>query len=179
MNVVLHEGGMQSQPQVSLLLGGKTLSIQWKMPEKLFSNLQALVQGFATDSSRFMGYSNTIQEMKKAGVVATEGYYRRWNPTVRILAFPTKETVLYNGKKHIQFDSMYVCTLKVVGDRHGITAQAQRGGVVDFGFLGSQNSASINRGGGDAAAAGGNTGQQGRVLEDSDDTSDDDEEEGV
>ena len=101
------------------------------------------------------------------------------NPTVRILPFPTKETMLYNGKKHIQFDLVYVCTLKVVGDQHGITAQAQRGGVVDFGFQGSQNSASINHGGGDAAATGGNTGQQGRVLEDSNDTSDDDEEEGA
>ncbi len=123
-----------------------------------------------------------MQELKNAGVVATKGYYRgppqiikldvecTWNPMVRILPFPTKETVLYNGKKHIQFDSMYICT-KVVGDRHGITAQAQRGGVVDFGFQGSQNSASIDRGGGDAAAAGGNTGQQKRVLEDSDDMS--------
>jgi hypothetical protein len=44
IDVVLHEGGVQSkdaQPQVSLLLGGKTLSVQWKMPEKLFSDLQA------------------------------------------------------------------------------------------------------------------------------------------
>jgi hypothetical protein len=44
IDIVLHEGGMQSkdaQPQVSLLLGGKTLSVQWKMPEKLFSDLQA------------------------------------------------------------------------------------------------------------------------------------------
>jgi hypothetical protein len=35
----------------------------------------------------------------------------------------------------------------VAGKQHGITVQAQRGGVVDFGFLGSQNSASIDRGG--------------------------------
>ena len=34
IDVVLHEGGVPSkdaQPQVSLLLGGKTLSVQWKM----------------------------------------------------------------------------------------------------------------------------------------------------
>jgi hypothetical protein len=40
IDVVLHEGGMPSkdaQPQVSLLLGGKTLSVQWKKSEKLFS----------------------------------------------------------------------------------------------------------------------------------------------
>ena len=76
IDVVLHEGGVPSkdaQPQVTLLLGGKTLSVQWKMSEKLFSKLQATAQGFARDSSRFMGYSDTMQEMKKAGVIATDG----------------------------------------------------------------------------------------------------------
>jgi hypothetical protein len=163
IDVVLHEGGVPSkdaEPQVSLLLGGKTLSVQWKTSEKLFSELQASAQGIARDSSRFMGYSDTMQELKKAGVVATEGYYRgppqiikldvecTGEPQVKIRPFPTKETVFYKGKDHIQFNSMYVCTLKVAGERHSITAQAQRGGIVDFGFLGSQNSASIDRGGG-------------------------------
>ena len=43
IDVVLHEGGVPSkdaQPQVSLLLGGKTLSVQWKTSEKLFSEHQ-------------------------------------------------------------------------------------------------------------------------------------------
>ena len=77
IDVVLHEGGVPSkdaQPQVSLLLGGKTLSVQWKTLEKLFSEMHAMAQGFAKDSSRFMGYSDTMQEMKKAGVVATNSY---------------------------------------------------------------------------------------------------------
>jgi hypothetical protein len=50
IDVVLHEGGVPSkdaQPQVTLLLGGKTLSVQWKTSEKLFSELQASAQGFA------------------------------------------------------------------------------------------------------------------------------------
>ncbi len=67
IEVVLHEGGVPSkdaQPQVSLLLGGKTLSVQWKTSEKLFSELQASAQGIARDSSRFMGYSDTMQELK-------------------------------------------------------------------------------------------------------------------
>jgi hypothetical protein len=50
-----------AQPQVSLLLGGKTLSVQWKTSKKLFSDMQATVQGFARDTSRFMGYSETMQ----------------------------------------------------------------------------------------------------------------------
>jgi hypothetical protein len=42
---------------------------------------------------------------------------------------------------------MYVCMLKVAKDRHGLTAQPEDAGIADFGFLGSQNSASTKRGG--------------------------------
>ena len=86
--------------------------------------------------------------------------------------------MLYKGKHHIQFNSMYVCTLKVAGERHGITAQAQRGGIIDFGFLGSQNSASIDRGGG--GGDGGNNAaleQQGRVEESEGSSEEEDEDE--
>jgi hypothetical protein len=79
--------------------------------------------------------------------------------------------VSYKGKEHIQFNSKYVCTLKVAGERHGITAQAQRGEIVDFGFLGSQNSASINRGGGGGEGGSAARGQQGGRVEQSDDSS--------
>ncbi len=65
-----------AQPQVSLLPGEKTLSIQWKTLERLFSELQASMQGISRDSSRFTGYFNTMQDMKKAEVVPTDGYYR-------------------------------------------------------------------------------------------------------
>jgi len=79
IDIVLHEGGVPSkdaQPQVSLLLGGKALSVQWKTSGKLFSELQASAQGIPRDSSRFMGYSDTMQEMKKVRVVATDGFFR-------------------------------------------------------------------------------------------------------
>jgi len=134
-----------------------------------------------------MGYSDTMQEMRKAGVVATDYYYRgppqiikldmecTGEPKVKIRPFPTKEIVYYKGKEHIQFNSMYVCTLKVAGERHGITAQVQRGGIVDFGFLGSQNSASIDRGGG--GGDGGNAApEQQRRVEESEDSSEDEDE---
>ena len=93
--------------------------------------------------------------MKKAGVVATDNYYRgppqiikldvecTGEPKVKIRPFPTKETVHYKEEEHIQFNSMYLC---------------KRGGIVDFGFLGSQNSASIDRGGG--GGDGGNAPEQ-------------------
>ncbi len=61
---------------------------------------------------------------------------------------PTKEFVTDKNKAHHQFNSMYVCTLKVAGDPHGLTSQPKKGGMVDFGFVGSQNSAdSGGRGG--------------------------------
>ncbi len=54
--------------------------------------------------------------------------------------------VYYDKKEHIQFNTMYVCTLKVVKDRHGLQKQPEDAGIADFGFLGSQNSASMERG---------------------------------
>ena len=50
---------------------------------------------------------------------------------MKILSVPAKESVIY-----VQFKSTYVCTLKVDGDRNGITVQTQRGGIADFGLLG-------------------------------------------
>jgi hypothetical protein len=149
IDVVLHEGGIPSkdaQPQVSLLPGWKTLCVQWKILYKLFSKLQASSQEIAMDSSRFMGYTNTMQEITKAGVVAADGYYRgppqiikldvecMGNPKVKISPVLTKEMVLYKCKHRMQFNSMYVCTLKVVGDRQSITAQAQRGDIYTLAF---------------------------------------------
>ena len=165
IDVVLHEGGVPSkdaQPQVTLLIGGRTLSVQWKSSEKLFSELQAATQGFPGDSSRYAGYSDTIQLMANAGVTAVDGFHRgppqlisldvecTGNPKVTHFRVPTKEFVTYNNKSHQQFNSMYVCTLKVAGDRHGLTSQPKKGGIADFGFLGSQDSAASDRGGGRA-----------------------------
>ena len=42
---------------------------------------------------------------------------------MRISPVLTKEMVLYKGKQHVQFIFMYVCMLKVGGDRHSITAR--------------------------------------------------------
>jgi hypothetical protein len=59
-----------------------------------------------------------MQEMKKVGVIATNSYYRgplnmeyMEEPKVKISPALTKETVLYKGKQHVQFNSMYVCAL--------------------------------------------------------------------
>ncbi len=60
---------------------------------------------------------------------------------------PTKVRVYYNKKEHIQFNMMYVCTLKVAKDRQGLQKQPEDAGIADFGFLGSRNSASMEHGG--------------------------------
>jgi hypothetical protein len=64
----------------------------------------------------------------------------------------------------------------VAGERHGITAQAQRGGIIDFGFLGSQNSASIDRGGGGGNGGNAAPEQQGGRVEESENSSSSEEE---
>ena len=125
INVVLHEGSEPSkdaQAQVTLLVGGRMLSDQWKSSEKLFSELQAGSQGFPRDSSRYAGNSDTIKLMANAGVTAVNSFHQgppqlihldvecMGNPEVRHLYVPTKEFVTYKNKAHQQFNSMYVCT---------------------------------------------------------------------
>jgi hypothetical protein len=136
-----------------------TLSIQWKAPKKLYTELQATAQKIRRDTSHFMGYSDTMQLMRNNGVIAVEGYHRRapqfihldvkctGNPKVMRWKVPTKVRVYYDKKEHIQFNTMYVCMLKVAKDRHGLQKQPEDVGIADFGLLGSQNSTSMEHGG--------------------------------
>jgi hypothetical protein len=136
-----------------------TLSNQWKAPEKLYTKLQATTQKIRWDSSHLMGSSNTMQLIRNNGVTPMEGYHRgapqiihldikcTGDPKVKHWKVPTKVRVYYDKKEHIQFNTMYVCTLKVAKDRHGLTAQPEDAGIANFGFLGSQNSTSMERGG--------------------------------
>jgi hypothetical protein len=86
-----------------------------------------------------------------------------------------KEVVEFNGKHHLQFNSIYVCTQKVAGDRHGLTEQLQNTGIAGLGFLVSQNSVgSMECGGG-----GGNrsSAERQRRVEESDNLEEEEEEE--
>ncbi|KAL3823807.1 hypothetical protein ACHAXA_011594 [Cyclostephanos tholiformis] len=160
-----------AQPQVSLLPGGRMLSIQWKTSEKLFLDLQAAVQGIPKNSSRYTGYSDTTQVMVNAGVRAIDGYHRgapqlihldrecTGNPKIKMFQVPTKKKVSFAGMKHMQFNCMYVITLKVASDRHALTAQPKNGGIADFGFLESQSSTEVNRGVGGGGGGGGGGGR--------------------
>jgi hypothetical protein len=70
-----------------------------------------------------MGFSNTMQLMRKNGVTTIEGYHRgahqiihldvecTGDPKVMRWKVPTKVRVYYDKKEHIQFNTMYVCML--------------------------------------------------------------------
>jgi hypothetical protein len=76
IDIVLYKCGVppdDAQPHVTLLPGGMMLSIQWNAPKKLFTKLQATAQKIRRDSSHFMGYSDTMQLMRKYRVTAVEG----------------------------------------------------------------------------------------------------------
>jgi hypothetical protein len=85
-----------------------------------------------------VGHSDTMQLLTvKAGVTAMDGYHGgapqiihldvlcTGDPKVKQWKVPTKEAVEDKGKSQIQFNPMYVCTLKVAEDRHGLTLQLQ------------------------------------------------------
>ncbi len=169
INIVLHKGGVppkDTQPQVTLLPGGRMLSILWKTPERLFLEMQASVQGIKPDSSRFVGYSDTMQLMVSAEIRAINGYHRglplsiqldvkcTGNPKIKHFNVPTKQKVTFNGKMHMQFNSMQVCQLKVANDCHSFTAQPTNAGIADFGLLGSQSSTEVDHGGGGGGGGG-------------------------
>jgi hypothetical protein len=71
IDVVFHDGGVPSkskEPVISLYHGGKALRVEWKLPEKLFTDLQATAQGIPKESARFNEYGHTQDRMHQAGV---------------------------------------------------------------------------------------------------------------
>jgi hypothetical protein len=79
INVVFQGGGVPSkskEPVISLDQGGKALCVEWKLPEKLFTDLQAMAQGIPKDSARFNEYRHTQDRMHQARVHPIEKCYR-------------------------------------------------------------------------------------------------------
>jgi hypothetical protein len=46
-----------------------------------------------------------------------------------------KVRVYYDKKEQIQYNTMYVCSLKVAKDRHGLQKQPEYAGIADLGRL--------------------------------------------
>ena len=62
INVVFHNSGVPSkgeEPVVFLDHGGYAFHVEWKLPEKLFTDLQATAQGIPKDSACFNGYGHS------------------------------------------------------------------------------------------------------------------------
>jgi len=157
IDLILHEGGLpgkHAQPTALLLPDGMSVSIDWKVPQKLFTNRQAAAQGIDKYSSRFAAYTNNMQVMSRDGVHATDGFYRGTpqiipllvkcvgNPKVKRMAVPTGEKYEDSrGVKHEQYNSMYVVELRVDNHRVRMAEQVEEGNLANvFGFFGSQNS---------------------------------------
>jgi hypothetical protein len=79
IDVVFHDSGVPSkaeEPVITLNHGGKALRVEWKLPEKLFTNLQATAQGINKNSAQSNGYGHTQDRMQQAGVHPVERFYQ-------------------------------------------------------------------------------------------------------
>jgi hypothetical protein len=137
MDMVFHKGGIPSkraQPVMSLDQGGKTLKIKWKLSKQLFTDEQATAQAIPKDSAWYNGYTDTLDRIHQARVFPIDKYYQGapqvivldWectgNPVTNHWCVVTNKVVHYEGRDHIQFNSMYVTTLKVFKDCHTLTS---------------------------------------------------------
>ena len=79
INVVFHGGSVpfkSKEPVISLNQGGKALRVEWKLPKKLCTDLQATAQGILKDCAPFNGYGHTQDRMQQAGVHPVKKCYR-------------------------------------------------------------------------------------------------------
>jgi hypothetical protein len=128
IDVIFHEGGVppkSRKPVMMLDLGGKALQVEWKASERLYLDKQATSQGIPVDSVRYTGYPDTMDRMHQAGVTTINGYHRgapqvihldqecRGNPKTCRRSVLTSNEVFWESQNHMQFNSMYVMTLKV------------------------------------------------------------------
>ena len=79
IDVVFHNGDVPDkteEPNITLDEGGKALRVEWKLPKKLFTAMQATAQSIPVDSARHNVYCNTQDQMKAAGVHPVKKCYR-------------------------------------------------------------------------------------------------------
>jgi hypothetical protein len=184
IDVVFHKGGIPSKrthPVMSLDQGGKALKVEWKLSKRLFMDKQATAQAIPKDSARQNGYTDTPDRIHQAGVMPINKFYQGapqrialdWecmgNPVTNCWCIFTNKVVHYKGRDHIQFNSMYVTTLKVAKDCHTLTSGPKFAGITEFG-----NVRSLKCNGGGGGRGGGKDGRGGwcpptAVVKDRDD----------
>ena len=163
VDIVIHNSGVPTehgQPDIKLALGGKSVEIEWKHPESHFTDEQAEVQAIDPNSARYNAYADTMDKMFRAGNQAVSGFFRgapqvvdlevecTGVPKTRRYNILSDRTVRYEGTDHIQFDSMYVCTLKVATSRHSRVRATKDAGIAAFGKNKREGQSGSGSGGG-------------------------------
>jgi hypothetical protein len=148
IGVVFHEAGITSEralPVMSLDQGGKALKVEWKLSKHLFTDKQATAQAIPKDSAWYNGYVDTLDHIHQAGVFPINKYYRGAPQVIALdrecvgdqvtncWCVLTNKVVDYKGRDHIQFNLMYVMTLKVAKDCHTLTLGPKFAGIAKFG----------------------------------------------
>jgi hypothetical protein len=117
-------------------------------------------------------YEETMDMMHNAGTKAVDGFFCRTRqvvalnvkctgvPTTNRYNILTNKTVFFKGREHIQFDSMYVTTLKVAKGRHSRVKATKEAGIAAFGTL--KHEPLSSRGGNDGGGGGGGGGGRGK-----------------
>jgi hypothetical protein len=156
-----------------LALGGKSVEIEWKLPESHFTKEQAEVQAIDPSSARYNAYADTMDKLYRAGNQPVDGFFRGAPQVVKLdvecTGVPkterfnvlTERTVHFQGRDHIQFDSMYVCTLKVAESRHSRVRATKDAGNAAFGKLKHDHSSGGSNGNDDGGGGGGAPGWRG------------------
>ena len=131
----------------SFSLGGKSVEIKWKLPESHFTNEQAEVQAIDPSFARYNAYADTMDKLYPTGNQPVSGFFQGAPQVVKLDVECTgvlkterfnvlrERTNHFQGRDHIQFNSMYVCTLKVAESRHSSVRITKDAGIAAFGKL--------------------------------------------
>ena len=169
VDIVVHDSGVPAddrKPNIKLDVGGRSVEFEWKLPESHFTDEQAEVQAIDPNSARYNAYADTMDKLYRSGNQAVDGFFRGDPQVVKLnvecTGVPkterfnvlTDRTVRYQGRDHIQFDSMYVCTLKVAESRHSRVRATKDAGIATFGKRERGRGGSSGDGGGGGGAPG-------------------------
>jgi hypothetical protein len=149
-----------------LIKEGKALKVEWNLSKCLFTDKQVMVQEIPKDPAWYNGYADTPDRIHQAGVMPIDKFYQGapqrialdWEctgiPVTNRWCVLTNKVVHYKGRDHIQFNSMYVTTLKVTKDCHTLISGPKFAGIAKFGDV-----ESLKRNGGGGGRGGGKGGR--------------------
>jgi hypothetical protein len=122
------------------------------------------------DSAQYNGYGDTLNCIHQAVVTPVDKFYLgapqvialnrecMGNLVTNRWCVLTNKVVHYDGQDHIQFNSMYVTTLKVAKDCHTLSSGPKFAGIAKFGDVGSLKHDGSGGGGGGGRGKGSRVG---------------------